>query len=108
MTKPSKAETFIGFAVRARKLRTGANTLSALKKANLIIVCRTASDNAKENAVKYAAKYRCPLLVTADKDLSEIIRKDNVKVAAITDFALAKAINDNAAPTLTGLLPEEK
>ena len=108
MENKSKAETFAGFAVRAGKMRTGANTLSVLKKAYLIILCRTAADGTRKNALKYAAKYRCPALITETKDLSEIIYKNGIKVAAITDRALAKALKDNAAPTFKELLPEEE
>ena len=99
----SKAETFVGFAVRAGKLRSGANTLSTLKKAYLILVCRTAAENTVKIAVKYAEKYRCAALITTEKELFEITHKDGVKIAAITDRALAKAIRDNAAEVFTEL-----
>ena len=100
MTGKTKAETFIGFAVRAGKLRTGSNTLSALKKVYLIVVCKSASENTVKNALKYAKKYRCEAFRTVDKTLEQLVYKDSVKVAAITDFPLAKAIAENAAPDL--------
>ncbi|MBQ9485235.1 MAG: hypothetical protein IJU83_00185 [Clostridia bacterium] len=99
----SKAETFVGFAVRAGRLRSGANTLSTLKKAYLILVCKTAAENTVKTAVKYAGKYRCNAFITVEKELSEIVHKDGVKIAAITDRALAKAIQDTAAEVFTEL-----
>lgn len=97
----SKAETFVGFAVRARKFRSGENTLAAEKKVFLILLCRTASDNALKHAVKYAKKHHCKVFRTVDKDLADIAHKDGIKVAAITDFSLARAIEQNAFPDLT-------
>ena len=96
-----KAETFIGFAVRARKIRFGFNTLATLKKAFVILVCNTAAENTVKAAVKYAAKYKCKVFRTESKTLSDLAHKDGVKIAAITDFALAKAVIDNAAGDFT-------
>ena len=100
MESKSKAETFIGFAVRAGKFRSGANTLATLKKAYLIIACETAAENTLKAAARYAAKYRCPLFRTCGKALCDLAHKDGIKVAAITDAALAGAIIANPAPYL--------
>ena len=98
MENKSKAETFIGFAVRAGKFRSGANTLSTLKKAYLILVCKTASENTVKLAEKYAEKYRCRALLSTERALSDISHKEGIKIAAITDFSLAKAVTENAVP----------
>ena len=98
MENKSKAETFIGFAVRAGKFRSGANTLSTLKKAYLILVCKTASENTVKLAQKYAEKYRAKALLSTERALSDISHKEGIKIAAITDFSLAKAVTENAAP----------
>lgn len=101
MENNRKAETFIGFAVKSGKFHSGYNTLATLKKADLILVCRTAAENTVKAAVKYAAGYRCRLFRTETVDLCDLAHKDGVKIAAITDRSLAKAIADNAAPYLT-------
>lgn len=101
MENKGKAETFIGFSVRAGKFRSGANTLATLKRAYLILVCDTAAENTKQLAVKYAAKYRCKALCTAGRTLSDISHKEGIKIAAITDFSLAKAMAENASPEFT-------
>ena len=98
MENKSKAETFIGFAVRAGKFRSGANTLSTLKKAYLILVCNTASENTVKLAKKYAEKYRAKVLLSTERALSNISHKEGIKIAAITDFSLANAVMENAAP----------
>ena len=98
MENKSKAETFIGFAIRAGKFRSGTNTLSTLKKAHLILVCKTAAENTKKLAQKYAVKYRAKVLLSETRTLSDIAHKEGIKIAAITDFSLAKAVEKNAAP----------
>ncbi|MBQ6727803.1 MAG: hypothetical protein IJQ87_02580 [Clostridia bacterium] len=100
MENKVKAETFIGFAIRARKIRFGFNTLATLKKAFVILVCSTAAENTVKAAIKYAAKYKCRVFSTATKTLSELSHKDGVKIAAITDFSLAKAVIESAGEDL--------
>lgn len=96
MENKTKAETFIGFAIRAKKFRIGANAVQTLKSANLIIACFSASENTKKQAEKIAGNFKCPLLITKEKSLEDITFKENAKVMAITDKALAKAILDNS------------
>ena len=95
MENKSKSSTFIGFAIRARKFRIGMNAVQTLKSINLLIVCNTASDNTKAEAEKVAKKYRCPLVITKTEKLEDITHRENAKVMAIADKALAKAILDN-------------
>lgn len=96
MENKSKAETFIGFAMRTGKFRIGANAAATLKKAYLVIVCKTASENCKKEAEKLAKKLRCSLLETVTKTLDEMTHKENAKIMAIADEGLAKAIKDNS------------
>ncbi len=103
MENKSKAETFIGFAVRAGKMRTGLNTLSTLKRAYLIIVCHTAAEATIESAVKYAEKYKCAAFKTSVKPLEDYIYKQGVKIAAVTDRGLAKAISENSGTEFTAI-----
>ncbi|MBP5467058.1 MAG: hypothetical protein J6Y43_05810 [Clostridia bacterium] len=104
MENKVKAETFIGFAVRARKIRFGFNTLAALKKAFVILVCGTASENTVKAAVKYAVKYGCKVFRTEIKTLSELTHRDGVKIAAITDLPLAKAVIGNVGNDFTEIV----
>lgn len=96
MENKSKAETFIGFCVRARKCKIGMNASCTLKKAQLMIVCHTASENTVKEAKKLAVKLHCELLMTKTKTLEEMTHKQNAKVMALTDQALSKAILDNS------------
>ena len=103
MENKSKAETFIGFAVKCGKFRSGQNTLATIKSAHIILVCETAAENTKKTAEKYAAKYRCKAYITVGVKLCDLAHKDGIKIAAITDNSLAKAVADNADTILTEL-----
>lgn len=96
MENKTKAETFIGFVMRAKKFRIGANACATLKKVYLIIVCGTASENTKKEALKLSKRFACPLIEARGKTLDEMTHRENVKVMAIEDRALSKAILDNS------------
>ena len=91
----TKAFTFIGFAIRARKVKMGVNAVKTLKKAELLIVCSTATENTLKEAVSLSKKLFAKLLVLYDVKLEEVVFKENCKLIAITDKALAKAVLDN-------------
>ena len=96
METKTKVETFIGFAMRTGKFRIGANAAATLKKASLMIVCNTASENTKKDAEKLAKKFNCPLIEPINKTLEQMTHRDNAKVMAIADKELSKAILDNS------------
>ena len=81
--------------MRAGKFKIGVNAICTLKRAELIIVCNTASDNTKKQAEKLARRFNAPLIESVKYALSELTYRENVKVMAVTDKALAKAIIDN-------------
>ena len=95
MESRSKAETFIGFAMRTGKYKIGMNASQTLKRAYLMIVCNSASENTKKDADKLANKFHCPIIETVSKSLEEITKRENAKVMAIGDKALSKVILDN-------------
>ena len=96
METKSKAETFIGFAIRTGKFRIGLNACGTLKKASLMLVCNSASENTVKDAIKLAKKFGCPILSPKEKKLEQITYRDNAKVMAIADKDLSKAILDNS------------
>lgn len=95
MENKSKAETFIGFAIRTGKFRIGTNAVQTLKRAYLMIVCSTASQNTKEQAEKIAKKFHCQLIETASATLEQLTHRENAKVMAIADKNLSVAILEN-------------
>ena len=91
----TKAETFIGFAMRTGKFRIGTNAAATLKRANLVIVCNSASENTKKEAEKLARKFRCSLIEPVTVTLEELTHRENAKVMAIADKKLSEAILNN-------------
>ena len=79
METRSKARTFIGFAIKAGRMRFGMNSVNSLKRAALILCCKSAAENTAKEAVSAAKKFGCPLLITKDAPLSEMVHRENVK-----------------------------
>ncbi len=96
MNNKSKAQTFIGFAMRTGKFRIGTNAAATLKRAELVIVCKSASDNTKKEADKLAKKFHCPILETKEITLEELTHRENAKVMAIADKSLSLAVLSNS------------
>lgn len=91
----SKIESYVGFALRSGKYRCGVNAIGTLKKAKLLILCATASDNTRGDAVKLSKKFHCDVVVSNKITVEKLTGKENCKLLAITDVSLAKAIKDN-------------
>lgn len=106
METKSKAETFIGFSIRAGKCRFGAGTIETLKRAKLIICCETAAENSRQKAAKLARRFNCPLYITQGVTLENLAHKENAKILAITDARLSKAVADNAGGVLVRISME--
>ena len=92
----NKINTFMGFVIRTGRYRICVNAVATLKKAELMIVCHTASENTKKDAEKLARRLHVPLLQTAGESLESYVHRENAKVMAITDKGLAKAILENS------------
>ena len=87
----SKAETYIGFCIKSGKLTCGFNAVALQKKGVfLLILCASASENARGEALKLRFNYE--LLIASGRTLEEITGKPNVKLAAVRDTGLANAI----------------
>ena len=57
-----------------------------------MMLCSSASDNTKKDAVSLAKKYRSALVLSKAYTIEELVNKENCKVAAVCDESLAKAI----------------
>ena len=106
MERKSKAETFVGFVVRARKCKIGFNACATLKKADLMIVCKTASLNSKKEALSLSKKLKCELISFNDQTLEELTHKENAKVMAVVDKSLSEAIKKEAQNEFTVVIWE--
>ncbi|MCD8308549.1 MAG: hypothetical protein LUD19_01745 [Clostridia bacterium] len=96
MENKAKAQTFIGFCVRSRKISMGTGAVDCLKKdVYLILVCATASQNCMSLAKKFARRHGCPLMLCKN-GLENDVHKSGCKIAAVRDKNLAAAICSNA------------
>ncbi len=93
----SKAATFIGFAIRKGSYKIGVNAIFTLKKANLLILCKSAGSDTTRHAIKLSKRFNCKLLKTEEVLLSTLTFRENAKLMAITDSALSVAIQNNSA-----------
>lgn len=89
----SKAESYIGFCIRAGKLTCGFNAVASQKKdVFLLLLCETASENARKEAVSLQKKFGCAVVLVRGVPLEDVVGKPNCKLAAVRDENLAKAI----------------
>ncbi len=107
MQTKSKLETFIGFIIRSKKYKIGGNAINTLKKANMIIVCESASENTVELAKKFGKRFNCEVYKTVEKPLQEYTFIENGKIMAVTDKTLAKAVRDDMEKDLTNINGEQ-
>lgn len=91
----SKIETYVGFALRAGKCRCGTNAVATLKRAYVLLLCASASENTAKEAAKLAKKLNCRAVLCKGMPLERLTHRENCKVAAITDRSLAGAILEN-------------
>lgn len=92
----SKPLTFIGFALRARKARSGVNAIKTLKgNVFVLIICETASKNTFDEAVSLAKKFNVPLVVSKTYKIEDLVKKENCKLLAIQDESLGNAVLQN-------------
>ena len=96
----SKIESYIGFAKKSGNLRAGVNAILALKKADLLVICSSASENTRKEAMKLAAKFGCPL-IESEIPVEKLAGKENCKLLAVTESNLAKAVLDNIDENFT-------
>lgn len=92
-----KVKTYIGFAVKSRKIKFGVDDILKLKKADLILV----SDNLAESGLKklktFALNKSIKLYTLPGSLFNEFIDNTSIKAMAILDYNLADAIKKNLA-----------
>ncbi len=94
MQTKSKVETFLGFALKKRAVITGSDGVSHLRRADLVLMCNSGSQNAKKQAISAGVRLKCPV-VECLIPLEDLLGKQNCKIAAVTDKNLAAAILNN-------------
>ncbi len=88
----NKIISYIGFAIKAKKIIIGQGKLkSATQKVYLILVSNSATKNLKDLALNVANKQGCQIIIT-NCELSMLTNLNDIKIIGITDQNLANAI----------------
>lgn len=91
----NKIISYIGFAQKSNKLLSGQSTIKrTTKKLSLVLVCSSASQNLIDLATNIANKNQCEVIVTKPL-LEDLTHIKNVKIVALVDENLSKAIIEN-------------
>ncbi len=86
-----KINTYLGFALRARKITLGVNAIKAERgKVYLLLADLGASENTKREIGRLKEKFQCPLYYI--EDLEGRTGKAYCKLAALREEELARAI----------------
>lgn len=95
MLNSQKIITYIGFAIKSRKIKYGVDDILKLKKASLILVSETLTSSGMNKLNNYVNRTKTDMILLKGDDFSEIITSPSIKVAAILDDNIAEAIKKN-------------
>ena len=89
----NKIETYLGFCIRSRKIIFGVEMIERQKKGVcVLLVDGGIGKNSFKAIVQSCERLSCPLLITEENLLGELLHRPAVKAVAITDNNLAQAI----------------
>ena len=91
----TKIKTYIGFAIKSRKIKFGVDDILKLKNVNLIMVSESLSDSGMKKLEGFAERKSIELVKFSENDFLELIQNVNIKAFAILDENMAVAIKKN-------------
>ncbi len=91
----SKIKTYLGFAIKSRKVRFGVDDIMKLKKADLILVSDSLTESGQQKINTFAKNHSVYVKSLNQEEFAEIVNNINIKAAAILDKNLADAIKKN-------------
>ena len=93
-----KIKTYIGFAVKARKVVFGLdNILTSKKSVRVIVMDKSLGESSRRKLNNYLTHNEVKVVELEDISLGEdILKRDNCKIIGINDENLAKAVIDEA------------
>jgi len=91
----NKISSYVGFAIKSRKVLVGQSIIKQNRDKQIycILLCKSATENLLNLAQNVAKKQNCELIIV--ESLEEVTHKDGIKIIAITDENLGKAIINN-------------
>lgn len=94
-SKNKMVQTYLGFAVKSGAMILGQDAAVMSKKAKLILVAETLSENSLQKLILEAKRKGVEVAKIDSKTLQSVFGEKNVKVVAITDKNLANAIKNS-------------
>jgi ribosomal protein L7Ae-like RNA K-turn-binding protein len=91
----SKIKTYVGFAVKSRKIRYGVDDILKLKNADLIIVSDSLAESGMKKIEAFADRKSVSLIKLSEEDFFEVVQNISIKALAVLDENLADAIKKN-------------
>lgn len=91
MSRSDKIASYLGFAIKSRKIVYGYESVIATRKKPFLVLCDgTLSENSLKKVVRYAENHQITVRVT--EGLSEYFGGKSVKCVGIAEEHLASAI----------------
>ena len=90
-----KINTYVGFAIKSRKIRFGVDDILKLKNVNLILVSDSLAESGMKKLEGYANKKPIDLIKLNENEFLEVIQNISIKAIAVLDENLADAIKKN-------------
>ena len=91
----SKIKTYVGFAVKSRKIRYGVDDILKLKNADLIMVSDSLSESGMKKLEAFANRKSIDLIKLSEEDFLEVVQNISIKALAVLDENLTDAIKKN-------------
>ena len=91
----SKIKTYVGFAVKSRKIRYGVDDILKLKNADLIIVSDSLAESGMKKIEAFADRKSVSLIKLSEEEFFEVVQNISIKALAVLDENLADAIKKN-------------
>lgn len=92
-----KAKSYIGFAIKSRKIKFGVDDILKLKTADLILVSDSLAESGLKKIKMFALNKSITMCMLREDQFNELIENTSIKVTAILDINLAEAIKKNLA-----------
>ncbi len=88
----NKVQTYLGFAIKARKIVFGADDILKAKRQKVILASKNLSEASLQKIETFANTKNIPLIIVDNQTFLSVFGEKNIKVIAITDEGLASAI----------------
>lgn len=88
-----KIKSYLGFSIKSKQIIFGIDNIeNSRTKPNLVIACKTLSENGKNQVLNYCKKNNVTLVVPMEGTLSELVSRNNCKIVGLKNGNLSEAI----------------